>query len=782
MVGCLGEIVDSRMMKYRRQTYYVGIAKSPSWMEEIAVKNFCRIGLLYRSGKRWLVLLLSACLIGAMLPVTARAESGNYHEENVPLTLGEMEYNNNRYLCLPDTIDKEVTDSNWSDSNPGIVELGSQKYFDTLGYCKLARAKSVGETTVTCTYKVDEVDYTCVFNITVAYPDINNNKVSFTLEKVQKVYDGQSISLSAPQRVSSLDGGTVRFEYSDDGGATWVRDRNSITATNCADSRVIKVRVSVPGVYNGYLDDSQKFDIRQRPVSLSSGSLTKEYDGNPLTNGDTTVSVSGGGWAEGEGADYNFTGSQTTVGTSENKFDVMFRAGTDRNNYDITKNYGTFEITKRRITVKAKSATVTRDGTRKSVSGFESLEFNINGNKFTVSGLSAEASGTAAGTYPVVVSGEPVVRDAHGNDVTSQFEVSTANGTLTIVNPSNNSDRDNSKEIGKGRSTSASPDKDSASTPTSPDKNPPPTPASPDKDPAPTSASPDKDPASTPVPATPALGTDPAPGTGNNNKPGSKPVTNTGETTEAPFIRGENGKEGWDVIRDEVNQTQEGKTVTVDMNGSTVVPGDVLDEIKGKDITIVFDMGNGITWSINGQSIMADRVSDIDFTVTTGTNTIPVDIINNVTGERYSTQISLAYEGEFGFTAVLSINMDAKNAGFYANLFYYNEKTGDLEFICYDEIAADGTAELVFTHASDYAIVIDTEPMDKGVDKADGSKAEVPGTGNDNTQTGSDSTQPGTEAPDSTWNPLWLLLIGAVVIVIGLGVFLVRKKKKSEDE
>ena len=126
--------------------------------------------------------------------------------------------------------------------------------------------------------------------------------------------------------------------------------------------------------------------------------------------------------------------------------------------------------------------------------------------------------------------------------------------------------------------------------------------------------------------------------------------------------------------------------------------------------------------------------------------------------------------------------MDAKNAGLYANLFYYNEKTGELEFICADEIAADGTAELTFTHASDYAIVIDTEPMDKGADEADGDKAETSETGNDSTQSGDGSTQNGTEAADSAWNPLWLIIVGAVVIVIGLGVFVVRKKKKSEDE
>ena len=71
--------------------------------------------------------------------------------------------------------------------------------------------------------------------------------------------------------------------------------------------------------------------------------------------------------------------------------------------------------------------------------------------------------------------------------------------------------------------------------------------------------------------------------------------------------------------------------------------------------------------------------------------------------------LSLAYDGEFGFRAVLSLNVDAKNAGMYANLYYYNERTGALEFMSAGRIAADGTAELVFTHASEYTIVIDKE-------------------------------------------------------------------------
>lgn len=239
---------------------------------------------------------------------------------------------------------------------------------------------------------------------------------------------------------------------------------------------------------------------------------------------------------------------------------------------------------------------------------------------------------------------------------------------------------------------------------------------------------------------------------GSDNNEDSKPDTGK------PFIIDDKGKEGWDVIRDEVEVAKDGDTVTVDMNGATVVPGDVFNDIKGRDVTIVFDMGNGITWSVNGKDITSDNVGDIDFGVKVGAdanNTIPVDVINKVTGERYSMNVSLAYDGEFGFKAVLSLNMDAKNAGLYANLFYFNEQTGELEFICADEIAADGTAELTFTHASEYTILIDENSM-----------AISPETG---------------DTTEDAWRNWWIVLLGAVIMIIGLGVFFVVKKKKEDE-
>ena len=269
----------------------------------------------------------------------------------------------------------------------------------------------------------------------------------------------------------------------------------------------------------------------------------------------------------------------------------------------------------------------------------------------------------------------------------------------------------------------------------------------------------------------------PQPGTDNGNQ-NQEPQPDTGNgkdngTSIKPYIKDDSGKEGWDVIKPQLEEAKSGDTVTVAMNGTTVVPKDVIDSIKGKDTTLVLDMGNGLSWKINGQDI-TDAAGDIDFGVTVGADagkSIPVDVINNVTGERFSLNLTLAYDGELGFTATLTVNMESKNAGLYANLFYYNEQTGELEFICAGQIDVDGNVELVFTHASDYTIVVDTRIMsDNG--QAD-NKA--------------DETIPAPKTGYSTskyaWNNTIIIIIGICIILIVFGaVFYVRKKSGSEEE
>ncbi|MDE5993149.1 MAG: hypothetical protein K2G87_08885, partial [Oscillospiraceae bacterium] len=119
-----------------------------------------------------------------------------------------------------------------------------------------------------------------------------------------------------------------------------------------------------------------------------------------------------------------------------------------------------------------------------------------------------------------------------------------------------------------------------------------------------------------------------------------------------------------------------------------------------KNIDIVLDMGNGITWTINGKDVTDPQ--SIDFSITKKKNSIPQDMISDPDN---TIPLVLAHNGNFGCSATLSIELGDNNNKKVANLYYYNTKTKELEFVDSDEIV-NGKANLVFTHASDWAIII----------------------------------------------------------------------------
>ncbi len=221
---------------------------------------------------------------------------------------------------------------------------------------------------------------------------------------------------------------------------------------------------------------------------------------------------------------------------------------------------------------------------------------------------------------------------------------------------------------------------------------------------------------------------------GSSGSPGSSPGSSGASSgssgssgTKQPALKDSSGREGWDVIRAEAEKTAlapEGGTVAVDMNGAVSVPGSIFAAVKGKDVTVSFDMGGGITWSVNGKDITAEPHGDTDFSVKADAGTIPKELAAEKAGGLAHLEFSLAHEGTFGFTATLSIQIKSSGGGIaigsgpadaytgmYANLFYYSPQSRILEFICAGKIGEDGTAHLPFAHASDYTLIVSAQPM-----------------------------------------------------------------------
>ena len=302
------------------------------------------------------------------------------------------------------------------------------------------------------------------YNITTQYGLLTVNHrdtkyaVTLTANSASEKYDGTEKTVSGfsidadgdkqPDEVTAdAETGAISFTASNGKKYTLSGMNASLSATDAGDYTVNIT--GTPLIVDGEGNDetaeftvnveSGKLSIGKRSVTLTSATDSKAYDGTALTNSD--VEVNGDGFADGEGAHYTFTGSQTLPGYSANAFSYDLNEGTKPGNYEITKTEGTLTITDRtdegedkkyEIKVTAKSGEFLYDGSEKSVSGFETLEFNVNGVNYTVEGLSAEAVRTDAGTTAVEVTGTPVVKNSDGVDLTKEFIVKTENGSLTI--------------------------------------------------------------------------------------------------------------------------------------------------------------------------------------------------------------------------------------------------------------------------------------------------------------------------------------------------------------
>ncbi|MBQ3467163.1 MAG: hypothetical protein IJH21_02440, partial [Oscillospiraceae bacterium] len=173
---------------------------------------------------------------------------------------------------------------------------------------------------------------------------------------------------------------------------------------------------------------------------ISSADAEKEYDGTALTTAETEnagITVSGDGFADGEGAAYTVTGSQTIPGESENTFTYRLNAGTDAANYDITTKNGTLKVTgrseKTAVTIQASGGSYLYDGEEHTVQGLTAEQITVDGVVYTITGITCSETQTDAGTYPVKAEGELKILDADGNDVTDQFDPEILEGSLQIL-------------------------------------------------------------------------------------------------------------------------------------------------------------------------------------------------------------------------------------------------------------------------------------------------------------------------------------------------------------
>ena len=278
--------------------------------------------------------------------------------------------------------------------------------------------KAIGSVTnVSDSPVTNTIVYTTTDKFVEGNYDITKDEGELTITKSDKltvsatgyngIYDGQTHN----GKVTATEGATL--SYSTD-GENW-------TATEPTIKDVGEIHVTVKASMANYSDATAEYTLKvtPRPVTLTSETASKPYDGDPLTR--PVVTVTGDGFVDGEVTDIKATGSVTNVSEGSVTNTIVYTT-TEKfveGNYNITKAEGKLSITPLAVTVTAK------DYTKYVGEKDPAFEATVTGtiNNDTVSYTISREKGETAGTYSIT----PAGAEAQGN-----YTVTYKAGTLTI--------------------------------------------------------------------------------------------------------------------------------------------------------------------------------------------------------------------------------------------------------------------------------------------------------------------------------------------------------------
>ena len=198
---------------------------------------------------------------------------------------------------------------------------------------------------------------------------------------------------------------------------------------------------------------------------------------------------------------------------------------------------------------------------------------------------------------------------------------------------------------------------------------------------------------------------------GNNSSQVNSAVQTTPKQEEQAVAEVTVQEESFANVIEAVNKAKTGSKIRVNLLKTTKIPANVFESIKGKDMNVTFKVSDQASWIINGKDITGNVTAPIDLGLVVGTSDIPKQKVTALADGNETIQLSLNYDGVFGFEGILRLSVGTDYSGKIANLYYYNETTGKFEYYQAAQVKEDGTVDFKFSHASDYVIVLNETDM-----------------------------------------------------------------------
>ena len=183
--------------------------------------------------------------------------------------------------------------------------------------------------------------------------------------------------------------------------------------------------------------------------------------------------------------------------------------------------------------------------------------------------------------------------------------------------------------------------------------------------------------------------------TGGNTSGGGHYSGGSGTVTKEskPSINGES--KSWSDIASDITKNGKDGIITIDLNGETTLPEEVIKAIKDSGATVIVNVDSTKSWTIKGSDIK-DGASSADLSLLTGTSSVKG--ARGSVGYRFST-------GGNDVGADLTIQFKPEYAGKFANLYFIRDSKA--EFTSTAKVAEDGSATFTgVTAKGEYVVML----------------------------------------------------------------------------
>ncbi|MDD3478745.1 MAG: hypothetical protein PHP32_07700, partial [Candidatus Izemoplasmatales bacterium] len=169
--------------------------------------------------------------------------------------------------------------------------------------------------------------------------------------------------------------------------------------------------------------------VLSRYILIETGSLSKFYDGLPLTNSEWTMRS--GTIADNQRMEYTMNASITNPGMVENRMSLTIYDAGNQNvtaNYDLVFEFGTLEISARRLTLETESVEKEYDGLPLTSASWLMTSGALADNHTMVVVMNASITNAGSIDNDIAIT----IFDAENVDVTEYYDVTYELGQLTV--------------------------------------------------------------------------------------------------------------------------------------------------------------------------------------------------------------------------------------------------------------------------------------------------------------------------------------------------------------